>query len=65
MANSEPPPDQTKSRGVKCCINRMSERETVAELPWAADCYPRVEKLRTVLTMNCMGGGGVTTGRWG
>jgi hypothetical protein len=27
----------------------MSERETVVELPWAADCCPCVEKLRTVL----------------
>jgi hypothetical protein len=27
----------------------MSERETVGELPWAADCCPCVEKLRTVL----------------
>jgi hypothetical protein len=27
----------------------MSERETVAELPFAADCCPCVEKLRTVL----------------
>jgi hypothetical protein len=27
----------------------MSKRETVAELPFAADCCPCVEKLRTVL----------------
>jgi hypothetical protein len=27
----------------------MSERETVLELPFAADCFPCVEKLRTVL----------------
>jgi hypothetical protein len=27
----------------------MSERETVVELPFAADCCPCVEKLRTVL----------------
>jgi hypothetical protein len=27
----------------------MSEREAVVELPWAADCCPCVEKLRTVL----------------
>ena len=27
----------------------MSERETVVELPFAADCYPCEEKLRTVL----------------
>ena len=27
----------------------MSERETAVELPWAADCCPCVEKLRTVL----------------
>jgi hypothetical protein len=29
-------------------MNRMSERETVVELPWAADSCPCVEKLRTV-----------------
>jgi hypothetical protein len=29
--------------------HRMSERETVVELPWAADSCPCVEKLRTVL----------------
>jgi hypothetical protein len=28
----------------------MSERETVVEVPFAADCCPCVEKLRTVLT---------------
>jgi hypothetical protein len=28
---------------------RESEHETVVELPWAADCCPCVEKLRTVL----------------
>jgi hypothetical protein len=28
-------------------INRMSERETVVELPWAAGCCPCVEKLRS------------------
>jgi hypothetical protein len=38
-----------QSRGVKCYINRMSARETVVELPFAADCCPCVEKLRTVL----------------
>jgi hypothetical protein len=27
----------------------LSERETVVELPWAADCCPCVGKLRTVL----------------
>jgi hypothetical protein len=27
----------------------LSERETVVELPFAADCCPCVEKLRTVL----------------
>jgi hypothetical protein len=27
----------------------VSERETVVELPWATDCCPREEKLRTVL----------------
>jgi hypothetical protein len=32
-------------------INRMSERETVVELPFAADCCPCVEKLRTVLPL--------------
>jgi hypothetical protein len=30
-------------------MNRMSERETAVELPFAADCCPCVEKLRTVL----------------
>ena len=29
----------------------MSERETVVELPFAANCYPWVEKLRTVLPL--------------
>jgi hypothetical protein len=29
----------------------MSERETVVELPFAADCCPWVEKLRTVLPL--------------
>jgi hypothetical protein len=29
----------------------MSERETVAELPWAADSCPCEEKLRTVLPL--------------
>jgi hypothetical protein len=29
----------------------MSERETVVELPWAADCCPCVGKLRTVLPL--------------
>jgi hypothetical protein len=29
----------------------MSERETVVELPFAADCCPCVEKLRTVLPL--------------
>jgi hypothetical protein len=29
----------------------MSERETVVELPWAADSCPWVEKLRTVLPL--------------
>jgi hypothetical protein len=29
----------------------MSERETVVERPWAADCCPCVEKLRTVLPL--------------
>jgi hypothetical protein len=33
----------------KCYINRMSERETVVGLPWAADSCPGVEKVRTVL----------------
>jgi hypothetical protein len=32
-------------------MNRMSERETVVELPWAADRCPWVEKLRTVLPL--------------
>jgi hypothetical protein len=39
------------SRGVEINIELigMSERETLVELPWAADCCPRVlEKLRTV-----------------
>jgi hypothetical protein len=35
----------------KCCINRMSERGTVVELPWAADSCPWVGKLRTVLPL--------------
>jgi hypothetical protein len=35
----------------KCCIGRMSERETVVELPLAADSCPCVEKLRTVLPL--------------
>ena len=30
----------------KCCINRMSERETVVELPFAAGCCPCVGKLQ-------------------
>jgi hypothetical protein len=30
----------------------MSERETVVELPFAADCCPCVEKLRTVLPLS-------------
>jgi hypothetical protein len=29
----------------------MSERETVVELPFAADCCPCVEQLRTVLPL--------------
>jgi hypothetical protein len=37
----------------------MSERETVVELPFAADCCPCVEKLRTVLPLMLGGGGGV------
>jgi hypothetical protein len=36
----------------------MSERETVVELPFAADCCPCVEKLRTVLPL-MLGGGAV------
>jgi hypothetical protein len=36
-------------RGVQILnINRMPERETLVELPWAADCCLCVEKLRTV-----------------
>jgi hypothetical protein len=31
--------------------NRMSERETVVELPWAADSCPWVGRLRTVLPL--------------
>jgi hypothetical protein len=31
--------------------NRMSERETVVELPWAADKCPWVGKRRTVLPL--------------
>jgi hypothetical protein len=40
----------------------MSERETVVELPWAADGFPCVEKLRTVLPLT----GGIRDGaeRW-
>jgi hypothetical protein len=33
-------------------MNRMSERETVVGLPWAADSCPRVGKLRTVLPLH-------------
>jgi hypothetical protein len=43
---------RTKPRAAesKCQVNwKLSERETVVELPWAADCRPCVEKLRTVL----------------
>jgi hypothetical protein len=36
----------------------MSERETVVELPFAADCCPCVEKLRTVLPLT----GGIRDG---
>jgi hypothetical protein len=44
----------------------MSERETVVEPPWAADCCPCVERLRTVLPLpsrsvgvrGCAGQGG-------
>jgi hypothetical protein len=32
-------------------MNRMAERETVVELPWAADSCPCVGKLRTVVTL--------------
>jgi hypothetical protein len=32
-------------------MNRMSERETEVELPWAADSCPCVEKQRTVLPL--------------
>jgi hypothetical protein len=32
-------------------LNRMSEREMLVELPFAADCCPCVEKLRTVLPL--------------
>jgi hypothetical protein len=39
------------SLGVKCCSNRMSEREIVVELPWDADCCPCVEELRTVVPL--------------
>jgi hypothetical protein len=33
----------------------LSERETVVELPWAADCCPCVEKLRAVLPLTVVG----------
>ena len=36
-------------RVVKNVKLMVSERETVVELPWAADSCPCVEKLRTVL----------------
>jgi hypothetical protein len=36
----------------KNCINRMSERETVVELPFAADCCPCVEAENRV-TIQC------------
>jgi hypothetical protein len=39
-------------------MNRMSERETVVELPFAAECCPCVEKLRTVLPLT----GGIRDG---
>jgi hypothetical protein len=37
-------------------MNRTSERETVVELPWAADSCPWVWKLRTVLQLTAAGG---------
>jgi hypothetical protein len=47
----ELPPDQTMSRGVQILNEWVSERETVVELPFAADCCPCVEQLRTVLPL--------------
>jgi hypothetical protein len=40
-------------------MNRMSERETVVELPWAADSCPWVGKLRAVLPLTVGIRGGV------
>jgi hypothetical protein len=39
LANQAPPPDHqtTEAEKSKSYINRMSERETVVELPFAAD----------------------------
>jgi hypothetical protein len=42
-------PSNHRAEESKRYIDRMSERETVVELPFAADCCPCVEKLRTVL----------------
>jgi hypothetical protein len=44
-------PSNHRAEESKCCINRMSERETVVGLPWAADSCPWVGKLRTVLPL--------------
>jgi hypothetical protein len=53
MRNSQlsatPDHQTTESEKSKSYISRMSERETVVELPFAADCCPCVEKLRTAL----------------
>jgi hypothetical protein len=49
--NATSGPSDHRAEKSKSCINRMSERETVVELPWAADSCPWVEKLRTVLPL--------------
>jgi hypothetical protein len=38
-------PSDHRAEESKCCIDRMSERETVVELPFAADRCPCVKKL--------------------
>jgi hypothetical protein len=42
-------PSEPRSQNV---VYWKSERETVAELPWAADSCPWVGKLRTVLALS-------------
>jgi hypothetical protein len=45
-------PSNHRAEESKCYINRISERETVVGLPWAADSCPWVGKLRTVLPLS-------------